>query len=209
MQVHHICDQIYLIEDILDLSRYPKLWTNIIKEANIDPKKGGRRMCRMTDPGMKYTLGGKSFAKKNYTETVKKIQLEVEEKLGIRSGYFNTCTMNFYPNGRSGFRHHTDYMKDLARPMIVTMLTLGDSMRPIELIPRENLTAKKKYGDRKGIAIELPHNSLLFMGPKMQNYWLHGIPKVKGLKEPRLSMSFRRQKLTPSEKEEPLEFSFI
>ena len=186
MKVNHIKDAIYVVTNILDLDNYPDLYNVIIQESNIQVGyRGGRKMCRMTDPGMKYTLGGKPFARKNYTETVKRIQHEIESKLRFTPGYFNTCTLNYYENGNSGFRNHTDRMTDLEEPMYVTMLTLGDSNRIMELT---NDHTQEIY------RLALPHNSVVLMGPHMQNTWLHGIPHDKKNKKPRLSLSFRRQK---------------
>jgi hypothetical protein len=189
--IKRISELNYIITDVLDLSKYPEnLWDIIMEESKISNGRSGRKMCRMTDPGMKYTIGGKPFAKKNYTETVKKIQHDIEDVLEFSRGYFNTCTMNYYPNGRSGFRAHTDYMRDLESPMIVTMLTLGNSMRDMELINRRT---KERF------IISLPHNSLVLMGPGMQRSWLHGIPKAPTNTPERLSLSFRRQKVGKSE----------
>lgn len=191
MEIKRIAASNFIVTDILDLENYPNLWDVILNESKIlSGNRGGRKMCQMTDPGMKYTLGGRSYPKKNYTETIKKIQHEIERKIKFTEGYFNTCTMNYYPSGRSGFRAHTDYMRDLEEPMVVTMLTLGDSNRDMELIDRRT---NHKY------LIALPHNSLVIMGPHMQRHYLHGIPHTKTKTAERLSLSFRRQKVGESQ----------
>ena len=69
--------------------------------------------------------------------------------------------------------------------MIVATLTLGNSNRIMTLT---NTHTGYQY------QIRLGHNTLLLMGPEMQRFYLHGIPKEKGILEPRLSLSFRRQK---------------
>ncbi len=186
MKVNHVKDAIYVITDILDLENYPNLYNVIINESNINAgTRGGRKMCRMTNPGMKYTIGGKPYARKDYTETVKRIQREIESKLKFTNDYFNTCTLNYYTNGHSGFRNHSDRMPDLEEPMYVTMLTLGNSNRIMELTNHQTCEIYR---------LALPHNSLVLMGPHMQNSWLHGVPHDKKNKNPRLSLSFRRQK---------------
>jgi alkylated DNA repair dioxygenase AlkB len=186
MKITKLIDSIFLIEDILDLQNYPDVFEKVKEEAGFH-KKGrcGRRMCRMTNKGMKYTLFGTPYQRKDYGEYVQKIRKEVEEKLQLKEGYFNTCTLNYYNNGASGFRDHTDHMPDLEQPMIVGTLTLGNSNRIMTLTNRYTRLQYK---------IRLPHNSLLLMGPHMQDVYLHGIPKEKGLMEPRLSLSFRRQR---------------
>jgi hypothetical protein len=189
MKVTHLIDEIYLIQEVLDTQNYPDIFETIKEEAGFNKKgRSGRRICRMTESGMKYFLFGKPYARKDYTELVLKIRAEVEEKLQFKPGYFNTCTLNFYANGGAGFFDHTDKMPDLEEPMIVATLTLGQSNRVMTL---SNMHTRKKY------KIKLEHNSLLVMGPGMQNIYLHGIPKEKGLVEPRLSLSFRRQKRGP------------
>ena len=187
MQVQQIKEAIFIITDILDLENYPELFNTVMTESNIKPtSKGGRKMCRMTEPGMKYTIGGHPYARKNYTETVKKIRREIETKLRFTPGYFNTCTLNYYANGNSGFRNHSDSMPDLEQPMYVTMLTLGDSNRVMELTNRQTGEVYR---------LELPHNSMILMGPYMQRTWYHGVPHDKSITKPRLSLSFRRQKV--------------
>jgi|GEM_PF-7037373 len=186
MKVTHLIDELYLIEDFLDLQNYPNLFETIKEESGFNKRgRSGRRMCRMTNPGMKYFIFRKPYARKDYSQTVSKIRTEVEEKLQFKPGYFNTCTLNFYANGSSGFRDHTDRMPDLEEPMIVATLTLGNSNRKMTL---SNMYTGMKY------EIKLGHNTLLLMGPGMQNLYLHGIPKEKGVLDPRLSLSFRRQK---------------
>ena len=77
-------------------------------------------------------------------------------------------------------------MPDLEQPMIVATLTLGNSNRKMTLT---NVYTGYQY------QIQLGHNTILLMGPDMQKMYLHGIPKEKGVIEPRLSLSFRRQKV--------------
>jgi len=186
MKVTNLVDSIFLVEDVLDLQNYPEIFNTVKEEAGFHKKgRSGRRMCRMTNPGMKYTLFGKPFARKDYGKTVNMIKREIEEKLQFKDGYFNTCTLNYYENGASGFRDHTDRMPDLENPMIVATLTLGNSNRIMTLT---NTRTGYQY------QIRLGHNTLLLMGPEMQRIYLHGIPKEKGTIEPRLSLSFRRQK---------------
>jgi alkylated DNA repair dioxygenase AlkB len=187
MKATKLIDNIYLIEDILDIDNYPNIFNSVKVEANFDkPGRGGRKMCRMTDKGIPYTLFGKKYGRKNYTETVLRIKKELEEKLPVNADYFNTCTLNYYNSGNCSFRDHTDKMPDLEQPMIVATLTLGNSNRKMRLINRfTNI----------GYEVVLKHNSMLFMGPGMQDIYLHGIPKEENDVEPRLSLSFRRQKL--------------
>jgi alkylated DNA repair dioxygenase AlkB len=187
MKVTKLIDSIFLIEDILDLQNYPEIFNTVKEEAGFHKKgRSGRRMCRMTNPGMKYYLFGKAYGKKDYAQTVQRIRTEIEEKLQFDPGYFNTCTLNYYENGASGFRDHTDRMPDLEQPMIVATLTLGNSNRKMTLT---NVYTGYQY------QIQLGHNTLLLMGSDMQKMYLHGIPKEKGIIEPRLSLSFRRQRV--------------
>lgn len=187
MKVRHLIDEIYLIEDVLDLENYPNLIGDILEESKIiSGNRGGRKMCRMTAPGMKYTINRKPYSKKNYTKTVAQVREEIEKKIKFKNFYFNTCTLNYYKSGSCGFRLHSDYMIDLEEPMIIGTLTLGNSNRVMQL---------QHIQTGKVLNIELKHNSLLMMGPMMQRRWHHGIPKDSKNKIPRLSLSFRRQKV--------------
>ena len=87
MKVTNLIDSIFLVEDILDLQNYPEIFNTVKEEAGFNKKgRSGRRMCRMTNPGMKYYLFGKAFAKKDYTQSVQKIRTEIEKSYNLKMG---------------------------------------------------------------------------------------------------------------------------
>ena len=66
----------------------------------------------------------------------------------------------------------------LADPVIAS-LSLG-AERTFQL--RHNQTKEK-------VSINLPHGSLLVMGPKIQTFWQHRIAKVSAIQEPRINFT--------------------
>jgi alkylated DNA repair dioxygenase AlkB len=176
-------DDLFLIKDFLDEDTQV-LYEEILGQTGLGKCGGGRKMLRMTNPGMKYTIEGKPYPRKDYTDLAARIRSRVDGIIGATEGYFNTCTFNYYPDGKSGWRPHTDYMSDLVPPMIVCTYTLGHSNRSMDIIPMRG---------RKALKVPLPDNSLLVMGPGAQSRWLHSIPKTREIVAPRLSLSFRRQ----------------
>ena len=184
MKITKLTEGIVLFENFIQ----EDLKDKIIEESKIiNAGRSGRKMVRMTDDKQPYMIGSKKYHRKDFSESVNLIRARFETLEGsngiFSNRYFNTCILNYYPNARSGFRLHTDYMKNLEDPMIIATVSFGTT-REMRLHFRPT---KEEY------KVPLTSGSMLLMGPHIQRKWLHGIDRNDGTSGDRLSLSFRRQ----------------
>lgn len=106
----------------------------------------------------------------------------LRENIQTRSNYpLNRALANYYRDGSDSMDWHADDEAELGPDPVIASLSLG-AERTFQL--RHNKTKEK-------ISINLPHGSLLVMGPKIQSFWKHRIAKVRDLQEPRVNFTFR------------------
>lgn len=94
---------------------------------------------------------------------------------------FNRALANYYRDGNDSVDWHADDEVELGPNPVIASLSLG-AERTFQL--RHNQTKEK-------VSINLPHGSLLVMGPRIQTFWQHRIAKVRSLYEPRVNFTFR------------------
>lgn len=145
---------------------------------------GGRRIpvprlqCWMGNAS--YTYSGLQMQVAEWHPQVKAIMTQVQ----ALSGYeFNSVLINYYRDGRDSVSWHADDEPELGPAPIIASVSFG-AERPFRL--------RRKLGqmpDRRQIVLR--NGSLLLMGETIQNRWLHELPKVKGLDEPRINLTFR------------------
>ncbi len=96
---------------------------------------------------------------------------------------FNGILINRYNDGRDYLGPHSDDERGLARGSIVAGISLGAS-RTFRVRPKEGTG----YTD-----VETKNGQLLVMdGEKFQKTYTHEIPKRLKVKEPRISLTFRK-----------------
>jgi alkylated DNA repair dioxygenase AlkB len=95
---------------------------------------------------------------------------------------FETAWCNLYHNGNEGMGYHSD--KKAYVPVFITVanLTLG----------AERIFSLKHKKTKETIRTTLEHGSLLIMTGSTQNHWLHGVPKMKHITKPRISITMRK-----------------
>ena len=107
---------------------------------------------------------------------------QLRENIQTRSNYpLNRALANYYRDGNDSMDWHADDEAELGPDPVIASLSLG-AERTFQL--RHNQTKEK-------VSINLPHGSLLVMGPKIQTFWKHRIAKVRDLQEPRVNFTFR------------------
>lgn len=107
---------------------------------------------------------------------------QLRESIQSCSNYpFNRALANYYRDGNDSVDWHADDEVELGADPVIASLSLG-AERTFQL--RHNQTKEK-------VSINLPHGSLLVMGPKIQTFWQHRIAKVRGIQEPRINFTFR------------------
>jgi len=106
---------------------------------------------------------------------------------------FNSCLANYYRNGKDSVDWHADDEAILGPRPSVASISLGEE-RVFQLRHRQS---KERFD------LSLPHGSLLLMGPGVQEYWQHKIPKKKSLTEARINFTFRSLGETSGHQNDP------
>jgi alkylated DNA repair dioxygenase AlkB len=113
------------------------------------------------------------------TKTLKKIQFAIELKYGI---YFDSVLINYYKDGSSGMRYHSDatYNKWHQESVVVSF---GSSRK---IIFREINNFDNKTN------IIMNSGDLLFMKEGCQDIYQHRVTKDKSISDERISLVFKK-----------------
>ncbi|QFT30700.1 2OG-Fe(II) oxygenase superfamily protein [Labrenzia sp. THAF82] len=104
--------------------------------------------------------------------------LELKELVERICGHkFQSCLLNLYHSGEEGLGWHSDGEKTP-----VASLSLGATRRFVF----------KNKADKGTLEVQLAHGDLLVMEGETQDYWLHRVPPMKSVKEPRINLTFRQ-----------------
>lgn len=94
----------------------------------------------------------------------------------------NNCLLNFYPDGDASMGFHSDSSEELAEGTGVAIVSLG-AARTIIYRSKRDKSLEYSY--------VLESGTLLFMSNRIQDEWLHAIPREAGVGE-RISLTFRQ-----------------
>ena len=139
-----------------------------------------RLQCWMGDKASDYGYSGLRLKPQPWQQPVLDIKSKVEKIAGLA---FNSALLNFYRNGQDSVAWHADDEIELGGSPIIVSVSIG-AERIFELKPKKSLR-RQKY------QMLLKSGSVLIMGNTLQNNYLHQLPKVKGLNEPRVNLTFR------------------
>jgi alkylated DNA repair dioxygenase AlkB len=95
---------------------------------------------------------------------------------------FNCALLNLYRDGTDSMGWHSDNERELGERPVVASLSLGAERR---------FRFRAKRDPSKTATLVLPHGSMLLMGPACQINWQHSLPKMVGIRHPRLNVTFR------------------
>lgn len=110
------------------------------------------------------------------------ILVELKHKLEQQCGEtFNACLLNLYQSGEEGMSWHSDAEKELKKEAAIASLSFGANRK----------FCFKHRASKENISIYLEHGSLLIMKGKVQQNWLHSLPKTKQANCPRVNLTFR------------------
>ncbi len=95
---------------------------------------------------------------------------------------FNRVGLNLYRDGNDSVAPHGDKTGKLVPGEPIAIVSLGANRR---------MSIRPKAGSGRAVHIELEAGSCLIMSYASQSTHEHGIPKVAGITEPRISLAFR------------------
>ncbi|MFM0222550.1 alpha-ketoglutarate-dependent dioxygenase AlkB family protein [Paraburkholderia dipogonis] len=95
---------------------------------------------------------------------------------------FNRVGLNLYRDGSDSVALHSDKTEKLVPAQPIAIVSLGASRR---------MSIRPKTGAARIVHVELEPGSCLVMSYASQFTHEHGIPKLAGVTEPRISLAFR------------------
>ncbi len=125
-----------------------------------------------------YTYSKKTKKALLFSKTLLKLKAQVE---GLTGAKYNSCLLNFYHSGDDGMGWHTDDEKELVKYSSIASVSLG---------AQRKFVFKHKLNGEK-VEVVLESGSLLNMYGKIQENWLHSLPKTKKINLPRINLTFR------------------
>lgn len=112
--------------------------------------------------------------------------LKIKKILEVATNHtFNSCLLNLYHDGQEGMAFHSDDQNHLEKDTPVAIISLG-AERFFKLRETKNKKVQNKLLLEKG--------SLLLMLGQTQVVYQHEIPKMLGIKTPRISLTWRTMK---------------
>ena len=165
------------LKDLIDETSWQQdtLWI-AGREINVP-----RLQCWVGDRGSNYGYSGIRLEPKPWTDSILTIKERVES---LTNEQFNSVLLNYYRDGQDSVSWHADDEKELGQYPIIASVSFG-AHRKFQLRP-------KAKDDKRRFQMELRHGSVLLMSNTLQNKWLHQLPKVSGLEESRINLTFRK-----------------
>ncbi len=139
-----------------------------------------RLQCWMGNPRARYGYSGLQLTPIGWSDNVLSIRRSVQSLTGIK---FNSVLLNYYRDGRDSVSWHSDDEPELGLKPIIASVSFG-AERIFQL-------RHKIRKDLPKYCIVLRNGSVLLMGDTLQSNWIHQLPKVRGLSEPRINLTFR------------------
>ncbi len=140
-----------------------------------------RLQCWMGDRSSLYGYSGMHLLPIPWHTIVLTIRQRVQALAGIE---FNSVLLNYYRGGKDSVAWHADNEPELGTDPIIASVSFG-AERYFQLKPKQRGTANN-------YRLLLRHGSVLVMGKGLQSKWLHQLPKVEGLDQPRINLTFRQ-----------------
>ena len=130
------------------------------------------------DPTTSYTYSRIKLQAVAFPPWMEILRRRVERQTG---NCFNRTLVNYYRDGQDSVDWHADDEFELGPEPIIASVSLGQE--------RAFLLRHKTTKER--LKINLPHGSLMMMGPGIQEHWHHSVAKDKNVVGPRINFTFR------------------
>ena len=130
------------------------------------------------DPTTSYTYSRIKLQAVAFPPWMELLRRRVERQTG---NCFNRTLVNYYRDGQDSVDWHADDERELGPEPIIASVSLGQE--------RAFLLRHKTTKER--LKINLPHGSLMMMGPGIQEHWHHSVAKDKNVVGSRINFTFR------------------
>jgi len=140
-----------------------------------------RLQCWFGDADAHYSYSGIALTPLPWTTELLEIRAVVQT---LCQWQFNCVLANLYRDGKDSVSWHSDDEPELGEDPVIASVSFGESRR-FELRHRYRRS-------QSALRMTLHHGSLLVMRGATQQFWLHQVPKEKGVLAPRVNLTFRR-----------------
>ena len=154
-------------------------WKNILKTDDGVDKKINRKMSYVYDKKIIYRYTNLNLEGETWNDKL----LDIRDKINNETGFYtNSVLLNLYETGKDEIRWHSDKEDIIGNNPVIPMINLGAS--------RTFWFKNKESGET--LSYKLNNGDLLVMLENCQINWLHAILKEKEIKEPRISLTYRK-----------------
>ena len=131
------------------------------------------------DSDRSYTYSGLTLEPLRWTEPLSSLRSRCEE---LADAKFNSGLANLYRDGKDSVAWHADDEPELGVDPIIASVSLGAERR---------FDLRNKHTG-EAIKTLLPSGSVIVMSQDCQQHWLHQVPKMLRVHEPRINVTFRK-----------------
>lgn len=142
----------------------------------------GRKIAWMAEDSVTYRYSGMTKVPQVWTPAVREIKTIAE---GLTGESYNSWLLNLYHHGEEGMGWHSDDEKSIVPGSSIASLSFG----------AERKFSFKHKQSKETVSILLEDGSLLDMRGETQQHWVHQLPKIKQVREPRINLTLRIMRL--------------
>ena len=139
-----------------------------------------RLSCWIGDPGAVYRYSGTRHVPHPWPDALSSLRQRLRTEFDVD---FNSVLANLYRDGRDAMGWHGDDEPELGPRPVIASVSLGGERR---------FAMKHRRIPGAGLAIALPHGSLLLMRGDTQRNCRHALLRTAKPVAPRINLTFRR-----------------
>jgi alkylated DNA repair dioxygenase AlkB len=179
--------EVYYIGEILDPQQadfYFQTFLDTIEWRNDEARIFGkhiitaRKVAWYADEKFPYRYSGSTKYALAWTPELLELKKKVEE---LTQTTYNSCLLNLYHSGKEGMAWHSDNEAELKQGGSIASVSVGATRK----------FAFKHKTEKNTISLNLSSGSLLEMTGQTQNFWLHRLPPMLKVMQPRINLTFR------------------
>ena len=153
---------------------------SLLKTIKFDKKEYEGRLTALYGDAKEYCYAKNKAIPESWTPDLLDIKTKIKSLL---SHEYDVCLLNYYQNGKEGFRFHAD-REEIGNPIPIVSVSFGAERKFYFKSKLEN--SDEKY------CIVLQHGSLLIMDQGTHENYIHSLPMDNKIKTPRLNLTFRK-----------------
>lgn len=158
------------------LNQVPWEQRSIVRSGQRIPQP--RLVAWFGDPGVTYTYSGLSLESHAWIPPLEGLKARCET---IAGATFNSCLANLYRDGHDYVGWHADDEPELGPDPVIASVSLGAERR---FHLRHRATGET-------VKVVLQAGSLVVMSRGCQRHWVHQVPMMRRVTEPRINLTFR------------------